>query len=155
MDAEVTESLSHRCHDRQTARRIACSDGIIPILFDDNGAALRLGRSRRLFSANQHTVLAAVWGGCAHPSCERPPSWTEAHHVDEWKKHKGRTDVADGVLLCRHHHMFVHNNQWRIRRHGTAYLLEPPPGDVLHRHAIPLIPKNLVHRRAMARAVSA
>ena len=134
-----------------TAQRIACADGYLPILFDDKGTALRLGRSRRLFTANQHTVLAAIWGGCAHPGCDRPPSWTEAHHVDEWKKHRGRTDVADGILLCRHHHMLIHNNKWRIRRTGSEYLLEPPPGDSLRRHPTPLTPKNPIHRRAQER----
>jgi hypothetical protein len=138
----------------QTAQRIACADGFIPILFDGNGAALRLGRSRRLFTENQHAVLAAIWGGCAAPDCERPPSWTEAHHVDEWKRDNGRTDIADGILLCRHHHMLIHNNHWRIRRSGTRYELLPPSGDRLHRDPIPLMPKNPVHRRATRRVAA-
>jgi len=133
----------------QTARRIACSDGYLPILFDDTGRALRLGRTQRLFTEHQRTILAAVWGGCAHPDCDRPPSWTEAHHINEWHHDQGSTDVDDGVLLCRHHHLMVHNNGWRIRRTGARYELLPPPGDALHDQAIPLTPKNPVHRRAM------
>ena len=133
----------------QTARRIACSDGYLPILFDDTGRALRLGRTQRLFTEHQRTILAAVWGGCAHPDCDRPPSWTEAHHINEWDHDQGSTDVDDGVLLCRHHHLMVHNNGWRIRRSGARYELLPPPGDALHDRAIPLTPKNPVHRRAM------
>lgn len=135
----------------QTAERIGCSNGLLGIMFDNRGCALRLGRSRRLFTENQHTALAAIWGGCAAPGCDRPPSWTEAHHIDEWKRDHGRTDVADGILLCRHHHMLIHNNHWRIRRNGAEYLLEPPPGDPLHRHALALVPKNPVHRRSAAR----
>ena len=134
----------------QTVERLACSDGFLAIEFDTRGSALRLGSSRRTFSDAQRTVLAAIWGGCAVGDCERPPSWTEAHHVEEWKRDHGATDVSNGILLCRHHHLLVHNNGWRVRREGTDYRLEPPPGDRLHRAAYPLIPKNPVHRRAAA-----
>ncbi|MES1170080.1 MAG: DUF222 domain-containing protein, partial [Leifsonia sp.] len=36
-----------------TAHRIACADGYIPLLFDDHGAPLRLGRTVRTFSDHQ------------------------------------------------------------------------------------------------------
>jgi hypothetical protein len=122
------------------------------IEFDDSGRALRLGRSRRTFSEKQKVVLAATWGGCGIPDCERPPSWTEAHHIDEWQRDGGATDVEDGILLCRHHHLMVHNNGWRVRRRGDDYLLEPPPGDTLHPHAMPLVTKNPIRRRGAALA---
>lgn len=135
-----------------TVERIACGEGVLAIEFDGRGNALRLGRSQRTFSDAQKTALAAIWGGCAAGGCERPPSWTEAHHIDEWERDRGATDVSNGVLLCRHHHLLVHNNGWKVRRRGTDYLLEPPPGDRLHSCALPLIPKNPVFRRARATA---
>jgi hypothetical protein len=138
-----------------TVERIACGNGFLAIEFDDRGNALRLGRARRTFSDAQKTALAGIWGGCAVSGCERPPSWTEAHHLEEWQRDHGATDVSNGVLLCRHHHLLIHNNGWKVRRRGTDYLLEPPPGDRLHRAAYPLIPKNPVFRRARAAAVAA
>ena len=135
-----------------TVERIACGEGVLAIDFDGRDNALRLGRSRRTFSDAQKTALAAIWGGCAVGGCERPPSWTEAHHIDEWERDRGTTDVSNGVLLCRHHHLLVHNNGWKVRRRGTDYLLEPPPCDRLHSCALPLIPKNPVFRRARATA---
>jgi hypothetical protein len=134
-----------------TAHRIGCADGLVPILFDDHGKPLKLGRTKRSFTEHQRTVLAAIWGGCAQPGCDRPPSWTEAHHVNEWVRDHGKTDIDDGILLCRHHHLMIHNNGWRIQRSGVRYELLPPPGDTLHREPIPLAPKNPVHRRAVAR----
>lgn len=134
-----------------TAERIACADGLVPILFNQSGRALELGRSQRCFSHHQRTVLAAIWGGCAHPGCDRPPSWTEAHHINEWHAERGSTDVDDGVLLCRHHHLMVHNNGWKIERSGSVYRLLPPPGDALHRQPVALLPKNPIHRRGRAR----
>ncbi len=131
-----------------TVERLACAEGVLAIEFDGHGNALRLGRSRRTFSDAQKTALAGIWGGCAASGCDRPPSWTEAHHLEEWQRDHGATDVSNGVLLCRHHHLLIHNNGWKVRRRGTDYLLEPPPGDRLHRAAYPLIPKNPVFRRA-------
>lgn len=134
-----------------TAERCACANGYLPILFDDCSRALDLGRTQRLFSEKQRIVLAAIWGGCAIGGCDRPPSWTEAHHAEEWEQHTGATDVGNGVLLCRHHHMMIHNRGWRIRRVGIEFWLDPPPGDPLHRSSVRLKSKNPVRRRARLR----
>jgi hypothetical protein len=113
-----------------TVERIACAAGTVALLVDaaaDNaGQPLNLGRERRLFSRAQRLALAARDGGCRWPGCERPPSWCEAHHIEHWQRDGGRTDVADGVLLCRHHHLLAHNNGWEITRAGPRYLLHPP-----------------------------
>ncbi len=139
----------------QTAQRIACADGALGIEFGEAGSGLRLGRSARTFTEKQKLVLAAIWGGCAAPDCERPPSWTEAHHINEWHSDHGSTDVEDGILLCRHHHLMVHNNGWKVDRVGTEYRLLPPPEDRLHHHAIPLSAKNPTYRRARKQATRA
>jgi Domain of unknown function (DUF222) len=110
-----------------SVRRLACDGGLQPILFDDDGQALNLGRTQRLHSARQRAVISARDGGCIEPGCDRPPSWTEVHHIVEFSR-GGKTDVADGVSLCRHHHMLVHNNGWRITREAGRYWLVPPPG---------------------------
>jgi hypothetical protein len=119
----------------ETIERIACEAGTVPIAFDDNGQSLNLGREQRTFSSRQRIALAARDGGCMFGDCDRPPSWCEAHHIRHWHRDHGRTDVADGILLCRHHHMLVHNNGWEIERRpkrGTRasaeaiYWLIPP-----------------------------
>jgi hypothetical protein len=107
-----------------TAERLICATGAVPILFDDDGKALNLGREQRLFSERQRIALAARDGGCL--MCDRPPSWCEAHHIDHWDEHQGRTDVDDGVLLCRFCHLQVHNRGWRLTREGAHYFLERP-----------------------------
>ncbi|PZQ89883.1 MAG: hypothetical protein DI534_08965 [Leifsonia xyli] len=108
----------------QTAERFICAGGAVPILFDADGRVLNLGRRQRLFSERQRVTMAARDGGCV--MCGAPPSWAEAHHIDHWDEHRGRTDVDDGVLLCRFCHLNVHNQRWRIRRHGGTYRLERP-----------------------------
>ena len=108
-----------------TAQRTVCESGVVPILFGE-GDVLNLGRELRLFSRRQRLAMAARDGGCIWTGCERPPSWCEAHHINEWVRDPGRTDTADGVLLCKHHHLLLHNNGWRIVRTGAHYALVPP-----------------------------
>ncbi|MFD4420353.1 DUF222 domain-containing protein [Agromyces sp. NPDC058484] len=101
-------------------------EGYMPVRFDDGGAVLDLGRDERLFSAKQKALLAIRDGGCMDPECKRPPSWTEAHHIDHWQSDDGRTDIADGILLCRRDHLRYHNEGWEVRREGATYWLIPP-----------------------------
>ena len=105
----------------------ALCDGYLPLQFDDEGRCLDLGREKRLFSKRQKIALALRDGGCIDPDCDRPPSWTEAHHIDHWLRDGGRTDLADGILLCRRDHLRYHNQGWEIRREGADYWLIPPP----------------------------
>lgn len=105
-----------------TVERIACQAGSIPILFGRDGTVLDLGRAHRFFSAAQRIALAARDGGCRLPGCSRPPSWCEAHHVQQFSR-GGKTDIADGILLCRHHHMWLHDTGRTIERRGCEYWL--------------------------------
>ena len=110
----------------ETVERIACTGTVTEVTFA-NGQPLDVGREQRLYTARQRVALAIRDGGCRWPDCERPPSWTEAHHIRHWQRDHGGTDVADGILLCRHHHLLSHNNHWEIQREGAAYWLVPPP----------------------------
>jgi hypothetical protein len=114
----------------ETVERLACVQGTVSVLFDEHGQPLDVGREHRLFTPRQRTALAERDGGCRWTGCDRPPSWCEAHHVEHWARDGGRTDVADGLLLCKHHHLLLHDHHWEIERRGPArseYWLIPPP----------------------------
>ncbi len=113
-----------------TIERHTCTTGVIPIKFDTEGEILNLGREHRLFSSRQGIGIAARDGGCQLGDCDRPPSWCETHHIDHWTRDHGTTNTDRGILLCRHHHMLVHNNGWEITRtHGTTHFIPPPDID--------------------------
>jgi hypothetical protein len=132
-----------------TAERHLCSDGLVPILFDRDGQqVMNVGRAERLFTPRQRVGLAARDGGCRFPDCDRPPGWTEAHHINEWDRDHGRTDIADGILLCRHHHMLIHNNGWAVTRTGTEYFVIPPRSLDPAQHPIPAPAKGVANVRA-------
>jgi len=133
----------------ETVERHACDGGLVPILFDDDGQALNLGRSQRLHNARRRTAIAARDGGCLAPDCDRPASWCEVHHIHEFGR-GGATDLADGVLLCRHHHMLVHNNRWRVERRDGRYWFVPPAGVGQRQAPIPLATKSAAVRRLLS-----
>ncbi|HEY4225276.1 MAG TPA: DUF222 domain-containing protein [Pseudolysinimonas sp.] len=111
-----------------TVERLACAGGALPVILDGAGQVLDLGREQRLYNRRQRLALAVRDGGCMWPGCDRPPSWTEAHHVRQWARDRGRTDLADGILLCRHHHLRLHDEGWQIERRSGRYWLAAPPG---------------------------
>jgi hypothetical protein len=134
----------------ETAEQHICDTGIVPIHFTDDGEPLRLGVTRRLFTAKQRDALAARDGGCRFTGCERPASWCEAHHRIPWKK-GGPTDIEDGLLLCRHHHMLVHDNHWRIDRDPVHGFVAIPPRSVdPAQRPIPMPPKSRAAARLTA-----
>jgi hypothetical protein len=108
--------------------RALCATGTIDLAVDGCGNPLDVGREARLFTQKQRLALAVRDGGCVWPACDRPPAYCEAHHCDPWSE-GGRTDCDVGVLLCRYHHLHLHNNGWRITRAAAGgFVLHVPPG---------------------------
>ncbi|MEC5151746.1 DUF222 domain-containing protein [Cryobacterium sp. GrIS_2_6] len=131
----------------ETLERTLCNTGILDVTFDDHGSGIDLGREQRTFSPAQRTALAIRDGGCMWPGCDRPPSWTETHHIQHWKDDTGQTNLDDGILLCRADHLRLHNEHWRITRdHNSRYWLTPPPGLDPEQQPILLTSKNTILR---------
>jgi len=120
-----------------TARRIACTDGVVPIVFDDDREPLDVGRTQRLHTVAQRIAIAARDGGCRWVDCDRPPSWTEVHHPIPWGE-GGTTSVANGVSLCAYHHLRLHDERWRIEHRGSEFWLHAPPNEHEHREPVRL-----------------
>lgn len=107
--------------------RNLCTVGTRSVIVDACGNPLDVGRESRLYTAKQRIALAVRDGGCMFPECRVPASYCEAHHCDHWHEDLGHTDIDRGILLCRHHHMLLHNNGWKITREGLgAFMLHPP-----------------------------
>lgn len=108
--------------------RALCQHGSIDVTVNTQGNPLDLGREQRLFTAKHKLALAIRDGGCAGIGCPVPAASCESHHIDH-VAHGGHTDIDRGILLCRFHHMQLHNNGWRIVRDGLGpFILVPPPG---------------------------
>lgn len=134
-----------------TVEREICDRGTVPIHFDNAGQVVNVGREQRRFTSRQRIGLAARDGGCRFPDCERPPSWSEAHHIVPWSQ-GGRTDIADGILLCRHHHLLLHDQGWHVTRQHADYFLVPPRSQDPAQVPIPAPPKTRFVQRMFAAA---
>ena len=109
-----------------TVARLACSGDATPVTIGAFGQPLDVGREQRFFTPRQRIALAVRDGGCLFGDCDREPSMCEAHHIVHWARDGGETNIADGVLLCKFHHLLMHNNGWEIERVGFEYYLVPP-----------------------------
>ncbi|MDJ0469734.1 HNH endonuclease signature motif containing protein [Rhodococcoides fascians] len=104
-------------------------------IFDDNGRALYLGRSKRIASADQRIVLIARDRGCSFPSCTRPATWCQSHHLDDWVE-GGPTDIDSLTFACDMHHALVGTGpgKWATtkttagHRYPGRTLWHPPAG---------------------------
>jgi hypothetical protein len=116
----------------ETVDRLVCGGGTNEVAFTQNLVPLDVGREQRLFTTKQRIALGAQFGGCGwidengNPVCERPPTWCEAHHVEHWYRDKGKTVMSNGILLCKSHHLQLHNDHWEIIRQGNTFWLIPP-----------------------------
>jgi len=113
-----------------TIDAMVCDGEVIPVIFDETGQAIGVGQAQRLFSIKQRIFLMVMFGGCMFLDCDRPASWCEAHHIKQVARDGGTSVVDNGILLCRHHHLLLHNEGWEIVRtgdRGEHYWLIPPP----------------------------
>jgi hypothetical protein len=105
-----------------TIRRLACDAKIIPIVLSSDGLPLDVGRTTRTIPPATRTALNERDKACKAPGCDRPPSWTDAHHVQSWLD-GGITALSNLVLLCRRHHTMVHQGKLRIEALGGQRFL--------------------------------
>ena len=104
----------------EQARRLACQARIIPVVLGTKGEVLDLGRSARLFSSAQRKAMAIRDRECTTDGCSIPAAWCEAHHWRQPWSQGGRTDLADGKLLCSFHHHRSHDPAWQVHHHPNG-----------------------------------
>ncbi len=106
-------------------RMLCCDAAVVPVVLDGAGQPLDVGRATRTVPDGLRRAVAARDRGCAHPGCDRPPSWSEVHHVREWQ-HGGHTHLDNLVMLCRAHHRQIHSTDWVVRiRDGLPEFIPP------------------------------
>jgi len=114
LDLEVLEERTGTASLDQTAsitgesaRRIACDAQITRVVTRGRSEVLDVGRKTPVVSAAIRKALITRDGGCSFPTCDRPHSWCDAHHIVHWAD-GGKTKLDNLVLLCRPHHRMTH-----------------------------------------------
>ena len=131
----------------ETARRLGC-DGRWQLFADFEGETVGIGRMSRRVPASLLRALRLRDRCCRFPGCERT-GWLHAHHLIHWAN-GGDTDLDNLILLCGHHHRFVHEGGWTISGDSNGAVR------FITRHGRPYAPKHdPLDRQRMARLVAA
>jgi hypothetical protein len=110
----------------ETVQRLACDTALTRITGTGELQA-EITRATRTTPPAMRRALATRDRGCVAETCDRPPQWTDAHHVQHWTRN-GPTTMSNLILLCRPHHRMVHEEAFGLRRLGNGrWALVPPP----------------------------
>ena len=96
--------------DPRERERILCDAVIVQVTTDRWGEILDQGRATSVWNRATRRALTARSPHCQWPGCETPAPWCDAHHFQHWE-HGGETSLANGVHLCRRHHVFLHQHR--------------------------------------------
>jgi Domain of unknown function (DUF222)/HNH endonuclease len=110
----------------ELARRVGCDAVTATLSVDEEGEPLSVGRATRTIPPSIRRALAVRDRGCRFPSCDRPPAWSDGHHLVHWAD-GGETALENLVLLCRPHHRLVHEEGWTLQRDAAGDLVAAPP----------------------------
>jgi hypothetical protein len=114
-----------------TARRLACSARITPVVLDGQSKVLDLGREQRLANRAQRRALRAMYRTCQGGSCSVPFGRCQIHHIVPFED-GGFTDLRNLLPLCSTHHHLVHEGGWHlsIDEATRAVTLIRPDGEI-------------------------
>ncbi len=99
---------------KEVIRRLLCDANVHRVVTQGASVVLDYSTSTRVVSNGLFNALVMRDQHCRWPGCDRPPSWTDAHHVIPVEQ-GGPTCPANLVLLCRRHHTRSHLRGWRLK----------------------------------------
>lgn len=121
----------------ETARRLACDAGIIPVVLSGAGMPLDVGRAQRLATPAQRIALRSMYRTCSIDGCDRHFDLCHIHHLAEWEQ-GGFTDLANMLPLCSHHHHRAHEGRWQLQLDASSRQLTVTlPSGSLHSVSMP------------------
>ncbi|WP_432945051.1 DUF222 domain-containing protein [Kribbella sp. CA-253562] len=97
-----------------TIRRLACDAGLIPMVLGSASEPLDVGTEHRFVTRAIRQPLNTRDQGCI--ICHAPPAICDAHHLTHWAN-GGPTTLTNLALLCKAHHIDVHQGHWTITTH--------------------------------------
>ncbi len=114
----------------EAARRVCCDTAIVPIVEDQNGTPLNIGRkSRKISPALRRALHQRDRSCCRFPGCTNT-RYLDGHHIEHWAN-GGETKLSNLVLLCSHHHTLVHEGGFSCRMVDGVPQFAMPDGQSL------------------------
>ena len=113
-------------------KRLLCDARLRFIVRGEHGEPLWMSRTVRSATPAQWQALIARDRHCAFPGCTTKPIWCVAHHVAEYDRDNGPTDIDNMALLCGGHHKIIHSAGWSAKMEpGQQLVVTTPDGHVL------------------------
>ena len=119
------------------------SGSVTSVLFTPHGGIHDYGHTKRIVPPAMRLALIARDKGCTVPGCDRPPAYTEAHHIDEYVADNGPTSLTNCLLACSWHHREFGRRGWHpvmtdgVPVLGAARLDRPNPHTPTQHHPRP------------------
>ena len=117
------------------ARALACDGSMTPVLIDDHGMPLNMGRTKRVSPPHLRKAVELRDEACVFAGCAAPKYWCDVHHLQHWI-FGGETSLENSALLCERHHTKVHHGfrverdpggRWRTFRPDDSEIVISPP----------------------------
>jgi Domain of unknown function (DUF222) len=122
----------------EVVRRLACDATLIIGVDDDVGHTMYEGRQVRQATATQRREIMRRDRHCRFPGCGHRLFWIP-HHIKQWKRDLGTTDLDNLVALCAYHHHLIHSEGWNMSGDANAELtFVGPSGRVVTSRPSPL-----------------
>ena len=98
-----------------------------------HGEILKFGRARRDPTPLQRIAVMARDRTCFYPGCTVPATQCEVHHLNEWIRDRGFTDVEVLVPASDRHHDHIHLQQLIAQRErdGTVTIRQRATGIIV------------------------
>ena len=121
----------------ELARELSCDGSIRRVVMGGASEPLDVGRRTPVVPPAMRRAVIIRDRHCRFPSCDRPHTWCDAHHVVHWAD-GGPTAVPNLMLLCRRHHRLVHRRGgFRLELADGRPVFRRPDGSVLEDRAPP------------------
>ena len=100
-----------------------------------SGAILKFGPMRRHPTLLQRLAVEVRDRHCRYPSCRAPASRCHVHHLNEWLRDRGFTDVEVLGLFCDAHHRHLHVEELiaQLEEDGTVAIRNRSTGETIAR----------------------
>jgi hypothetical protein len=134
-DHTVCESNDGQPLAPEAVRRMCCDADIIPVVLNGAGVTLDVGHSQRVATAHQRRALRSMHRTCGFPGCDVRFADCEIHHVIEWIKQRGPTDLDNLLPLCTRHHHTIHEGGWHLTLHADRTIVLRRPDGSIHTDA--------------------
>lgn len=115
------------------ARRIAREARVTAVKTMGPWRPVNVGRKHRTLPAYLRDLLIMFHRYCRAPDCDRPASWSQAHHLSSWGDGND-TDLTDSIPVCPGHHAMVTTGGWTVTMDPDTGVCTwtSPEGKVIH-----------------------